>query len=137
MLENNAAQSGPEDLSFKPDSEWTPNNAKKFRRPIGLQHISVPPGEIVKSRARLQTLFKPDTLHVWPPCADYFTITDIQIDGESQLLTDTPIPCSTFKVESSLECKTIGIGQEIVFFIQNRTGDELDFRATLIGTTAE
>lgn len=92
-------------------------------------------------RATPQISFRAERLVIPSDIALFFSIDDIIIGKNSQLVSDGPIPASTFSevaVGVRLNLDTANIGNTITMRVRNvGSADALFFRASMIGTGVE
>lgn len=97
-------------------------------------------GASASTRARPQILFRPERLIVASQVAPYFTIDNIIVGKDSQMVSADPVPATAFSevaVGVRLSLKTAVIGNDITIQFTNTDTQDRTFRATIIGTALE
>lgn len=110
--------------------------------PLGFESAAaIPLNGTALVRATPQISFRGERLVVPSDISLFFSIDDIIVGKNSQLVSDGPIPASTFSevaVGVRLNLDTANIGNTITMRVRNvGSADEIFFRAAIIGTGVE
>lgn len=121
-----------------------PRNVRNY--PLGFFQPAVPAAATVIVTARPQVIFRPRRLMVplrmgGHDIAENFSILDIRIGKNSQLVSAEELPATIFSersIESSMTLDTANIGHDISITVRNLDACSAhDFRATMFGASIE
>jgi hypothetical protein len=109
-------------------------------QPLGFSREAVAPGDTVEIIGRPQVLFRGRRLLVGSSIAANFTIEDIKVGRNSQLVGTGPQPAEAFRdtaTGDNISLDTCPPGVDITLTVRNIGGAASDFRATLFGDVVE
>jgi hypothetical protein len=109
-------------------------------QPLGFSREAVAPGDTVVIIGRPQVLFRGRRLLVGSSIAANFTIEDIKVGRNSQLVGTGPQPAEAFRdtaTGDNISLDTCPPGVDITITVRNIGGAASDFRATLFGDVVE
>lgn len=125
-----------------------PRNVRSY--PVGFELLAVPAGSTQNITIRPQVLFRPRRLIVPSQTfgaggivqlAVYFSILDLKVGNQSQMVTSDPIPAIAFietAIETALAFDTANLGHEITIVVKNLDGGAAhDFRALIHGAVMQ
>jgi hypothetical protein len=106
---------------------------------IGFQSLAIAANALATITQQPQLPFKGYRLSVPQQFAPFFTIVDIRVGKDSQLVSPGAVPATSFNevsVGDNISMDTADVGQLITIQVQNIDGAAAhDFRATLFGKT--
>jgi hypothetical protein len=106
---------------------------------IGFQSLAIAANALATITQQPQLPFKGYRLSVPQQFAPFFTIVDIRVGKDSQLVSPGAVPATSFNevsVGDNISMDTADVGQLITLQVQNIDGAAPhDFRATLFGKT--
>lgn len=108
--------------------------------PIGFGPTSVTAGATVTFTAQPQLIFRPSRLIVPAIIAGSFSIADLKIGKNSQLVSANPIPAVAFAenaVDAGLRLDTCNVGQLIALQVTNNAAGAVVFSAALLGVSID
>lgn len=116
-----------------------PNRAREY--PLGFDSVAtIAAAASLAVSSRPQVVFRPDRLVIPASIAPNFTLTDIKIGKNSQLVGSSVLPAEVFSqtaVGVRLKLDTAQISQDIVLTVTNISGGAVRFMACLIGPAVE
>lgn len=108
--------------------------------PIGFGPTSVTGGATVTFTAQPQLIFRPSRLIVPAIIAGSFSVADLKIGKNSQLVSANPIPAVAFAenaVDAGLRLDTCNVGQLIALQVTNNAVGAVTFSAALLGVSID
>lgn len=122
-----------------PDVEPLPSRgARGF--PIGFGPTAVLPGATVTFLAQPQLIFRPSRLIIPAIIAASFSVADLRIGKNSQLVSANPVPAVAFAenaVDAGLRLDTCNVGQLIALQVTNNAAGAVTFSAALLGVSID
>ena len=109
------------------------------RFPIGFVPTTVLAGAQANIPASPQNLFRPERLVVPSDIASDFGIVDCKVGNESQFVAGGEVPASVFSevsIDTNVQFKTAEVGNQIILTVRNKSVNDLEFTAAMIGTAA-
>ncbi len=114
----------------------TPDNY--FEQPLGFAALQIATTVSTTATSKPQNLFRPTRLLVPSAIAAFFTIGNIRIGTDSQLVGTPAMPAQVFSelaVGAAFLLGTANIGIEISLDVTNTDTVTNDFRAVMMGQT--
>jgi len=109
--------------------------------PLGFSKAAVAPSATVQVISRPQVTFRPQRIVIPASVASNFSIADVRIGKNSQLVSSDELPAELFlpdAVNVLLALDTANIGQDVELTVRNLdASNSQDFRGAMIGTAAE
>lgn len=108
--------------------------------PIGFGPTAVAGGATVTFTAQPQLIFRPSRLIVPAIIAGSFSVADLKIGKNSQLVSANPIPAVAFAenaVDAGLRLDTCNVGQLIALQVTNNAVNSVTFSAALLGVSID
>lgn len=115
-----------------------PMKSREF--PLGFPETTIAAGATADIVAQPQTPFRGERLVVPSDIAGLFSIDDIRVGKNSQLVAFGPLPARAFTevgVGVGMHLDTCQVSMQIVLRVRNISGQSATFRALLIGRAVE
>lgn len=113
---------------------------KRRRFPLGIAPFSVPAGQTATLPSAPQNLFRGERLVVPSTIAPSFGVADIKVGTQSQLVASGEIPGELFSevaIDTHMHFTTAEIGNQVIITARNKTTDDVEFSAGVMGTVAQ
>lgn len=109
-----------------------------YEQPLGFAALAIATVTVATATSKPQAVFRPTRLLVTSVNAAKFTISNIRIGTDSQLVGTTDMPAQVYSelaVGAAFLLGTANIGIEISIDVKNNDTVSQDFRAVLMGQT--
>lgn len=113
---------------------------RRRRYPQGFLPTTVASGASVAVPAAPQNLFRPERLIIPSDIAFDTGVQDIKVGNQSQLVQSVEVPGAVFSevaIDTNVTFDTAEVGNQVSVQIRNKSGQEFEFSAALVGTIAK
>lgn len=113
---------------------------KRRRYPLGFVPTPIAAATAALVPAAPQNLFRPERLVIPSDIAFDFGVRDVKVGNQSQLVQSVEVPAAVFtevSIDTNVTFDTAEVGNQISVDVRNKSVDEIEFSAALIGTIAK